>query len=225
MRCVVYTRVSHHNQSEAEGGKSLAMQLEKAKSWAELHDATVVAVFTDEAVSAKSINGRKEFQKALETVYSDKADALLVYSLSRGFRSTQDCLSVCEELNKRGKALVSITESIQSDNAMGKFFLTLLASLATLERELLGERVQAVMDSKRGRGERLGAIPYGSKLSQDGIHLEELPEEQIVIKCIRGYAKKGMSMREIAKKLNEKNILTKEGKAWTHRQIGRILQA
>lgn len=161
LRCVVYTRVSHENQRQADGGKSLRMQEDKARAWIQLNEANLVKICTDEAISAKSLKGRDGFQDALQTLYRNEADALIIYSLSRAFRSTQDALKVSEDLNRRGKVLVSLTEQLQTDTAMGKFYLTLLASLAELERNLLGERVKSVMDNKRANSERLGTLPYG----------------------------------------------------------------
>ena len=223
LRCVIYRRVSHDNQREADGGKSLRMQLEKGKSWIALNNAELVDVFTDEAISAKSIKGRAGFQKALKMVYSDQADALIIYSLSRGFRSTQDALHVFEELNRRGKVLVSLTEQIQSDSAMSKFYLTLLSSLAELERNLLAERVQAVMDNKRANGERLGTIPYGFSLSEDGVHLVEEPEEQKIVRSIQRYKKQGYSLNKIAQTLTKRGIPTRTNGRWYHTQVKCIL--
>jgi len=224
LRCVVYRRVSHENQRESEGGKSLRLQLEKAEAWIKLNEAVLVETFTDEAVSGKSMKNRPAFKSSLELVYSDKADCLIVYSLSRAFRSTQDCLNVCEELTKRGKILVSLTENVQTDNAMSKFFVSLLASLATLERELLAERVQAVMKSKKANGERCGQIPYGMTLSDDGMHLVVNPDEDRVLKRILREHRKGKSDHAIACTLNQAGIPTKNNGLWRNHTIRGILE-
>ena len=226
LRCVVYTRVSHENQRQADGGKSLRMQEEKARAWIELNEATLIRICTDEAISAKSLKGREGFQDALQTLYRNEADALIIYSLSRAFRSTQDALRVSEELNSKGKILVSLTEQLQTDTAMGKFYLTLLASLAELERNLLGERVKSVMDNKRANSERLGTLPYGYTLADDGLHLVPDPSEQGTIAYIQRLRGEGLSFNAISKRLNAERIPCKNnGARWHHFQISRILQA
>ncbi len=223
LRCVVYIRVSHENQRQADGGKSLRMQQEKAKAWIELNDAVLVKVCSDEAISAKSLKGREGFSDALKMVYGDQADALIIYSLSRAFRSTQDALKVSAELNRRGKVLVSLTEQLQTDSAMGKFYLTLLASLAELERNLLAERVKSVMESKRANRERLGTVPFGFSLAQDGVHLEPEPSEQSTIAYIQRLRGEGLSFEAISRRLNQERIPCKNaGARWTRGTICRI---
>jgi site-specific DNA recombinase len=226
LRCVVYTRVSHENQRQADGGKSLRMQQEKAKAWIELHDAVLVKVCTDEAVSAKSLKGREGFQDALHTLYRNEADALIIYSLSRAFRSTQDALKVSEGLNRRGKVLVSLTEQLQTNTAMGKFYLTLLASLAELERNLLGERVKSVMDNKRANSERLGTLPYGYTLSDDGVHLKPDASEQATIAYIQRLRGEGLSFEAVSRRLNAERIPCKNaGSRWNKGTVCRITKA
>lgn len=223
LRCVVYTRVSHENQRQIDGGKSLRMQEEKAMAWVALHDADLVRICTDEAISAKSVKGREGFQVALQTLYSNEADALIIYSLSRAFRSTQDALRVSEELTRRGKVLVSLTEQLQTDSAMGKFYLTLLASLAELERNLLAERVKSVMESKRANSERLGTVPFGFVLASDGIHLEPEPSEQATIAYIRRLRDDGLSFEAISRRLNAEKVSCKNAESrWNKGTICRI---
>ncbi len=61
------------------------------------------------------------------------------------------------------------------------------------------------------------------RLCDDGVHLHKEPIEQQVICRVKRYAKKGMSCRSIARKLNQIGQPTKERRAWTHVQIGNIL--
>lgn len=226
LRCVIYRRVSHENQRQSDGGKSLRMQEEKAMAWMALNEAELVKICTDEAVSAKSLKGREGFNDALQTLYSNQADALIIYSLSRAFRSTQDALKVSADLNRKGKVLVSLTEQLQTDTAMGKFYLTLLASLAELERNLLAERVKGVMDSKRANSERLGTLPYGYALADDGIHLLPDPSEQATIAYIQRLRGDGLSFEAISRRLNAERIPCKnEGSRWNKGTVCRITKA
>jgi site-specific DNA recombinase len=222
-RAVGYIRVSTEEQSRE--GVSLSMQTKKVRAYCSLNDLDLVDIKEDAGISAKNISGRPGFQAALESVYSGDADVLVVWKLDRAFRSTQDALSVAEKLNKQGKALVSICEKLDTTSAIGEFFFTLMASLAQMERKLIGERTAAALQSKRQRGEKTGGYcPFGYRLAVDGIHLERDDTEQKIIARIHRLKAKGHSYRAIALELNGDGYVTKRGGLWTHKQVSRILR-
>ena len=114
---------------------------------------------------------------------------------------------------KGNTGLVSITEQIDTDTVMGRFFLTIMGALAQMERELIGERTKAALQFKKERGERLGSTPYGFRLSKDK-KLVEVPKEMRVVKRILKWRKEGRSYGKIAKELNAKKVPTKRGGKW-----------
>lgn len=220
MKVVGYARVSTSKQEM--DGCSLEMQAEKIRGYCSLNDIELVAIIEDRGISAKNITGRPGFQEALTRVYTGEADGLLVWKLDRGFRSTRDALTVAENLTKKGRALISITEKLDTSTAIGEFFFSLMASLSQMERKLIGERTTAAMQSKKSKGERVGQIPFGHKLSDDGVHLTKDATEQAIIALIRDLKTKGHSFREIARELNQSGRRTKKGADWTHVQISRL---
>ncbi len=222
MRAIGYARVSTDEQSR--DGVSLEMQVSKIKAYCELNDLELVGIREDAGISAKNIKGRPRFQKALEMVYSGKAEALVVWKLDRAFRSTQDALSVAERLNKQGKALMSISEKLDTTSAIGEFFFTLMASLAQMERRLIGERTSAALQTKRAKGERVGEIPFGYSLAPDGKSLVEHQEEQRALRLIHLLREDGRSLRAISDELNRQGITAKKGGAWTHGQVQSVLR-
>ncbi len=215
-----YVSVSTEEQSRE--GVSLDMQRAKIRAYAELNDMALVEIIEDAGISAKNISGRPGFQRPLDTIYKGEADGLLVWKLDRAFRSTQDALTVAEKLNKRGKALISICEKLDSSSAIGEFFYSLMASLAQMERKLIGERTKAALQSMKAAGERVGEIPFGYVLALDGKHLDKDLAEQEVIGRIRNLKALGHSFRVIAADLNRDGYRTKKDADWTHRQIARI---
>jgi DNA invertase Pin-like site-specific DNA recombinase len=62
------------------------------------------------------------------------------------------------ELDRRGVAVRSLTEPLDTTSAMGRFQLQLLAALAELERGLIQERTRAGLEAARARG-RTGGRP------------------------------------------------------------------
>ena len=143
-------------------------------------------------------------------VNAGEADGLLVWKLDRAFRSTTDALAVSDKLNKRSRALISICEKLDTSTAIGEFFFSLMASLAQMERKLIGERTKAALQSKKARGERVGQVPFGFHLAADGIHLEKDAREQEIIVLIQRLQTKGHSLRGVARELN----------AWATKPIG-----
>lgn len=217
-----YVRVSTVGQ--ADNGCSLPLQKTKIKSFCELHDLELVRIYEDAGRSAKDIKGRPAFSDCLEALYAGKANGLCVYKLDRGFRSTTDCLTTVENLQKKGLMFISVTENLSTDGAIGVLFVSILASLSTFERMLISERTSQALQGKIARNERTGSIPYGWRVLSDGIHLEECPDEQKIINRIRWYGSRGYSFNRIAKVLNEHGYRTKHGKEWRERQVARLLQ-
>lgn len=200
------------------------MQRAKIEAYCELNDLHLVEIVEDAGISAKDIKGRPGFRRALDMVYAGNAEALVVWKLDRAFRSTQDALAVAEEFNRNGKGLHSITEKLDTTSAIGEFFFTLMASLAQMERKLIGERTSAALQRKKEKGERVGQIPFGFQLTDDGVQLEPDLDEQNVIEAIHSFKNEGMSHRAIARTLNQTGLRTKAGMSWTHVQVGRVVR-
>ena len=99
----------------------------------------------------------------------------------------------------------------------------MLAVLAEFERDQISERTTGVMKFKAAKGERVGKIPFGFDLSEDGKTLVPNAVEQEALKVIRELRDAGESLRKIAAELERRQIATKEGKPWTHSTIQRIV--
>lgn len=82
-------------------------------------------------------------------------DTLVVWKLDRLGRSVKDLLDFAGGLNDQGIGFVSLTDSIDTTTASGRFFFNVMASLAQMERELMIERTQAGLQAAREQG-RIG---------------------------------------------------------------------
>ncbi|WP_308190708.1 recombinase family protein [Arthrobacter hankyongi] len=85
-----------------------------------------------------------------------EGDTLVVWKLDGLGRNVKDLIHFVCELGRRGIGFVSLTESIDTAAASGRFFFHVMASLAQLERELMIERTQAGLAAAREQG-RVGA--------------------------------------------------------------------
>jgi site-specific DNA recombinase len=213
MEATIYTRVSTAGQ--AIEGVSLDAQQAKAKAWAEANGYQLGGLYSDAGISGKRATNRPGLQAALREVCAGRGNVLIVYSLSRLARSTQDAIAIAERIERAGADLVSLTERIDTTSAAGKMVFRMLAVLAEFERDLVSERTTAALRYKASKGERVGEIPYGYSLAGDGVKLTVNAEEQARCEELRKLKAEGMSWQQIAEDLNARGITTKKGRAWT----------
>jgi len=150
MAVIGYVRVSTQEQTE---GVSLDAQRQKIKSYCGLHQLELKRIIADEGLSAKNMRGRPSAQELLALIERRAVDGLVMYKLDRLFRNTKDAITVAELCQKKGVALHSISEKINTETAFGEFFFTLMAALAQLERKQVSERTLGSLQYKRLKGE------------------------------------------------------------------------
>ena len=220
-QAVGYIRVS--TEGQVVDGVSLDAQRGKIEAWALLNDYTLTAVHVDAGISGKSALNRPGLQAALADCRS--GSALVVYSLSRLARSTKDTIEISERLAKVGADLVSLSEKIDTTSAAGKMVFRMLAVLAEFERDQISERTTTAMQFKKAQGERVGAIPYGHDLADDGVRLLDNAEEQAVIQQARELKAGGVSLRKIAIELQRRGFVSRAGTMFQPAQVQRMLAA
>lgn len=209
---------------QVEDGFSLAAQEAKLRAYANLNGYENVTLLVDAGLSGKTTK-RPAFLKMMEMVRAEKVGAVIVYSLSRFARNTKDTLENIEELNKRGVSFHSFTEKIDTNSPTGRFFITILSGLAQLESEIIGERVTNGQQEAKKQGKRIGQIPFGFQLAEDGETLEPNAYEQESIRIINELRADGETLQAIATKLEEMEIRNKSGNVkWNTTQIHRIVK-
>jgi DNA invertase Pin-like site-specific DNA recombinase len=213
-----YIRVS--TSMQAEDGQSLDAQRAKIEAWASLNDYALKTVHVDAGISGKRIKNRPGLQAALADC--GKGDALVVYSLSRLSRSIRDTLDISDHLAKSGADLVSLSEKIDTTSAAGKMVFRMLSVMAQFESDQISERVTFGMQHKKAQGGRVGTIPFGYGLGDDGDTLIEDAAEQEIIAAIHEYRDAGFSLRAIVARLDERGFKARTGKPLQLTQVARI---
>lgn len=225
MKAIGYIRVSTEDQ--AREGVSLDNQRRKIELYAEMNDIELIGIIADEGVSAKNLN-RPGVKKVLAMANKREVDAIIIYKLDRAFRNTIDALQTAQMLDKKGVALHSITEKLDTHSAIGKFFFSLMASLAEMERNVIGERTADALKCKKNKGEKTGGhVPFGFDVRKEGDLKVLTPneDEKNVIATIVELRNKGLSYRAIAEKLESMDIPMKKGNTrWNSTQIMRIFK-
>lgn len=81
-----------------------------------------------------------------------RGDTLVVWKLDRLGRSVKNLVDLVGELQAQGIQFKSVTDSIDTGTASGRFFFHVMASLAEMERELTVERTRAGLEVARQQG-------------------------------------------------------------------------
>jgi DNA invertase Pin-like site-specific DNA recombinase len=97
-----------------------------------------------------SRSDRPGLAQALE--FLRDGDTLVVWKLDRLGRSVKHLVDLVGELDELGVHFRSLTDSIDTSTASGRFFFHVMASLAEMERELTVERTRAGLEVARSLG-------------------------------------------------------------------------
>ncbi len=87
------------------------------------------------------------------------------------------------------------------------------------------ELTRKALQFKKAQGERVGAIPYGHDLADDGVRLLDNAEEQAVIQQARELKVGGASLRKIATELEDRGHYARNGARFQPAQVQRMLAA
>lgn len=147
-RVALYCRVSTETQD-------LDAQTKRLESWAAALNPASVTTFA-ERVSGASAN-RPALRRLLDGAGRRAFDFVAVENLDRLSRSLHELVLILDALNTAGVGFVSINDPlIDTRTAAGKLQFHIVAAFAEFERERIGERVKAGLQSARADGIRLG---------------------------------------------------------------------
>jgi site-specific DNA recombinase len=218
-----YIRVS--TKAQANEGFSLPVQKEKVRAYALQNGLDLVDVIEDGGRSAESLD-RKGIREVFARLDAKEVSGVVIAKLDRLTRSVRDWAGLVEDRFgvNGGARLYSASESIDLTTANGRFVANILISCAQCELETGVERSESVMGDKRTKGQRLGTIPYGSKLGDDGLTLIPCLSELETLLFMRWLRDSGMTLKEIASNLDETQYPTREGKPWQVSTISKLLR-
>ncbi len=111
----------------------------------------------------RGISGSKAKRPGLDSMMADarrgEFSVVLVAAFDRIARSTKNFLEIVDELHALNVDFLSGREAIDTSGPMGRMFLTMVGSIAELERSLIVERIKAGMRRAKIEGRRLGRAP------------------------------------------------------------------
>ncbi len=133
------------------------------------------------------ISGSKARRPGLDVKMADarrgEFSVVLIAAFDRIARSTKNFLEIVDVLSGLEIEFISAREAIDTSGPMGRLFLTMVGSIAELERSLIVERIRAGMRRAKLEGQRLGRAPLD--VDRDALVRDRLA---------------GMSLTSVAKK-------------------------
>ena len=227
-RAVLYVRCSVEEQASA--GVSLEYQEASLRAYCALRELEVASVVVDAGVSGgKPLAARKGGAEVQHLADSGKIGAVVGWKLDRLFRDAADCLAVTRAWDRRGVALHLADlggQAVDTSTAMGRFFLTVMAGAAEMERNQIRERTSVALRHKAEKGEFTGGqAPFGFRVAADGVRLEEDDAEQQVVRQARRLRASGLSLRKVAKALGGLGHVSRAGRPFAASQVRRMTEA
>ena len=139
-----YARVSTNQQQD-----SLEAQQQALKAYG------CEKIYTDQISGART--DRPGLKAAL--AYARENDSIVVTRLDRLGRSTVDILHTVQDLDNRGITIEALDTQLDTRTPAGKLVLSVLASMAEFERNLIVERTREGLAHARAQGRVSGRRP------------------------------------------------------------------
>jgi DNA invertase Pin-like site-specific DNA recombinase len=116
-------------------------------------------LYIDHGVSGARAS-RPQFDRAVSALIA--GDTLVITTLDRLGRSTQNMLALAAELRGHGAGLRVLNlggGDVDTSTPMGSMLFTIMAALAQMEHEIKSERVTDSISKRRAAGRNLGGRP------------------------------------------------------------------
>lgn len=200
-----YVRVSTDDQGES--GAGIDAQRQTIRDEAARRGWTLTQTIEDTA-SGKSL-ARPGISLCLDMLARKEANCLICSKLDRLSRSVKDFCGLVELATKQSWSLVVLDCNVDTSTPVGEMVANILATFAQFERRLIGMRTKEALAIKRLQGVVLG---------------RPVEVNDDLLKLVAELHNRGDSLREIARVLSQRAILTPSGKkSWHPSSVRNVL--
>jgi DNA invertase Pin-like site-specific DNA recombinase len=224
LRCAIYTRKSSEegldqsfNSLDAQRGAGEAYIASQAhEGWSLLP-----ARYDDGGFSGGTME-RPGLQQLLGDIETGLIDVVVVYKIDRLTRSLTDFSRIIEVFDNAGTSFVSVTQSFNTTDSMGRLMLNVLLSFAQFEREVTGERIRDKIAASKAKGMWMGGnLPLGYDLPAAGTRKLQVNEgEAATVRHIyERYLALG-SVHALQRELTEQGLLSKRHTTLKGKEVG-----
>lgn len=151
-RVALYVRVSHEEQ--VKHGLSVDAQINALKDYATANNYEIAKIYSDAGISArKSYKKRPALLEMIKDCQKGEIDLILICKLDRFFRSVPDYYAVMSQIGDI--PWKAIHEDYETETSNGIFKVNIMLSVSQSEADRTSERIKAVFDYKKSKGEAL----------------------------------------------------------------------
>lgn len=226
MNLAGYIRVSTEGQVDAFGKD---VQRKYISDWAEMNGHTIWVWYEEDATSGKTDGGdRPVLASILQS--ADRFDGIVAFDATRLARRLVVQETLLALVWAAGLRVFTATngELLQDEDDPTKILIRqILGVIAEFDHRTTVKKLTSGRLAKSALGGYIGGVtPYGVAVVGTG-KLAQLVDDEVELSVIRDIKARhalGMSLRNIAFWLNDRNIPTKTGKLWSTTQVQRIIK-
>lgn len=219
---VAYLRVSTEDQQLGPEAQRGAIE-----RWAAAKGITIASWHVDQGVSGGAeLDKRPGLLAALDALEENQAGLLVVAKRDRLARDVVLAAMIESLAAKVGAKVVSAAGEggDDADDPSSMLMRRIVDAFAEYERALIRSRTRAALGVKKKRGERVGNVPFGFRLAQDGRNLEVDEREQGVMTRARELRAAGTSVRGIVSKLAGEGLVGRSGRPLCKAAVENVLR-
>ena len=131
--------------------------------------------------------------------------------------------AVLERVVESHGAVVQTADGVASGvSPEDKLLRTMIDAVSEFERALIRARTKAALAAKKSKGQRVGGIPYGYRLANDGTRVVRDAHEQNTIRRLKRL-RRTRSLRELAVYCDEHGIRARHS-VWSAVTLSRLFR-
>lgn len=210
-RCAIYTRKSTEHGLDLPLN-SLVTQREVCQSYikCQAHKQWVELPYhyDDGGYSGGTLE-RPALKRLIGDVEAGRVDVIVIYKIDRLTRSLLDFVRLTDVLNRYGASFVSVTQSFDTSDSMGRLVLNVLLTFAQFERELSADRIRDKRAALMRRGLFAGGMPPFGYLIDPDRRLIPDPERSEVVRDLFLRYPDVRSIRDLVADLQRRGVVTR----------------
>lgn len=221
IRLAAYCRVSSDSADQLH---SFAAQIRYYKDYERMHpECKLVDIYADEGLTGTSADKRDEVNRLIRDCKKGKIDRIIVKSVSRFARNTQDLLICIRMLKEIGVSVYFEEQGIDTDKLNSEMIVTFPGMAAQQESESISGNMRWSYKKRMESGEFNCCTPAYGYILKDGQMIVNESEAAVVRRIFDLYLQ-GCGKQNIATILNKEGLCRRYGnEKWHQSTVDYIL--
>mgnify|MGYP002536577508 FL=1 len=221
IRLAAYCRVSSDSSDQLH---SFAAQIKYYSEYCKRHpEYKFVDIYADEGITGTSMEKRDDFRRMLRDCKKGLIDRIIVKSMSRFARNTEEMLTALRALEQMEVSVYFEEQGLDTKSMNSEMFATFPGMVAQQESVSISQNMRWSYKKRMESGEFNCCAPaYGFDLINGKLVINET--EAAVIRRIFNLYLEGIGMQAIANILNNEGVRRQYGREkWHHTTVNYVL--